>query len=346
MYKKIPIHLFIPDKVKDNELLLETIKIASEHGISFLWVEVEEEKDLIFLEKISSINSIVAVIKNVEILKIVIEKGISRIVITPFIVEKLLQLSENYRRKIERVYITLTFNTQNEQRFVDKLNQLVLRADELRKSGIEVFINFYHPDPVVHFNVSLLMKQRYQTKHVITFTTCETGEESVLLNGLSLGSMFYEGIGEEILLWVSPSTNFDERVTEMVGVIKKVLGALGLFPKGYSIISCPTCGRCRMDLLKMTEEINRKFHLLEKQYKAEGKELEKVGGLTVAVMGCNVNGPGEARNADIGIAGKGNKTGILFKNGKPFKTLPENNLVDELILYVRAIIDHKFRVAI
>jgi len=133
-----------------------------------------------------------------------------------------------------------------------------------------------------------------------------------------------------------------ESLQESILFAIKILGSCKLFPKGYTIISCPTCGRCRLDLLHITKEIDNKMKMLEEQFNRKGKKLEDIGGISVAVMGCNVNGPGEARNADIGIAGRNNKTGVLFKNGKPFKSLPEKRLVNELIKHTRAIIEHKF----
>jgi (E)-4-hydroxy-3-methylbut-2-enyl-diphosphate synthase len=99
-----------------------------------------------------------------------------------------------------------------------------------------------------------------------------------------------------------------------------------------------------LDIEKMTKRISGKLKVLEEEYNQQGKRLEDVGGITVAVMGCNVNGPGEARNADIGIAGRKNKTGVLFKEGTPLKTLPENELIDELIMHTKALIDRMFEV--
>ena len=93
--------------------------------------------------------------------------------------------------------------------------------------------------------------------------------------------------------------------------------------------------------LQHDKKIDARLKKMEKRYNEEGKRLEDTGGIIVAVMGCNVNGPGEARNADIGIAGRKDKTGIIFKNGKPFKTLPENRLVDELILHTKNLIDER-----
>ena len=86
---------------------------------------------------------------------------------------------------------------------------------------------------------------------------------------------------------------------------------------GVSLVSCPTCGRTKIDLISIAGEVEKRLSNVEKDIK-------------VAVMGCAVNGPGEAREADIGIAG-GNGEGLIFKKGEIIKRLPENQLIDEFI---------------
>ena len=102
---------------------------------------------------------------------------------------------------------------------------------------------------------------------------------------------------------------------------KEILSALSLTDKGgMDIVSCPTCGRTKIDLIALVEEFERKA-------KASGLDKKKI---KVALMGCVVNGPGEAREADIGIAG-GIGEGLLFKKGKTVRKIREDRLVDELI---------------
>ena len=96
-----------------------------------------------------------------------------------------------------------------------------------------------------------------------------------------------------------------------------ILESLDLRQKGIKIISCPTCGRTNIDLVGLAERVEEKL---------EDIKLP----ITVAVMGCEVNGPGEAKEADIGIAG-GKKQGIIFKKGKQVKTVKEDKLLDTLL---------------
>ena len=104
---------------------------------------------------------------------------------------------------------------------------------------------------------------------------------------------------------------------------KDILKALGLGKPGPRIISCPTCGRTQIDLIAIEEQVEKRLQNCTKP-------------ITVAVMGCVVNGPGEAREADVGIAG-GNGVGLLFRHGKILRRVPEEKLVDALMEEIEAL---------
>jgi (E)-4-hydroxy-3-methylbut-2-enyl-diphosphate synthase len=120
-----------------------------------------------------------------------------------------------------------------------------------------------------------------------------------------------EGIGDTIRVSLTRDP------VEEIRTGFEILGALGIRRRGIEIISCPTCGRCNIDL----------FGILEKVEKAL---MTRSVAIKVAIMGCIVNGPGEAREADIGIAG-GDDTGILFRKGKVIKTVLQKDLVEVLL---------------
>ena len=112
---------------------------------------------------------------------------------------------------------------------------------------------------------------------------------------------------------------------EEIKVAKQILRSLDMLPnRGMDIVSCPTCGRTRIGLIELVEQFERRA--------AEEGLLGK--SIKVALMGCAVNGPGEAREADIGIAG-GIGEGLLFKKGKIIKKIKENDLVEELISEIK-----------
>lgn len=140
----------------------------------------------------------------------------------------------------------------------------------------------------------------------------ETGTErmGVIKSAIGIGSLLQRGIGDTIR--VSLTANPVREVAAGFDILK----ALDL-RAGVQFISCPTCGRTRIDLIGIANEAERRLT-------ACGKNIK------VAVMGCAVNGPGEAREADIGIAG-GNGVGLIFKKGQVIRKVPENVLVDSLM---------------
>ncbi|MBU0985722.1 MAG: flavodoxin-dependent (E)-4-hydroxy-3-methylbut-2-enyl-diphosphate synthase [Proteobacteria bacterium] len=136
----------------------------------------------------------------------------------------------------------------------------------------------------------------------------------IVKSALGIGMLLAEGIGDTIRVSLTRDP------VEEVRVGYEILRALDIRRHGAEIISCPTCGRCKIDLFDIVERIEKALLL---------KPLP----IKLAIMGCVVNGPGEAREADIGIAG-GDGTGILFKKGKVIKKFPEEKLVEVLLAEV------------
>jgi len=134
-------------------------------------------------------------------------------------------------------------------------------------------------------------------------------------SAIAMGILLEEGIGDTIR--VSLTTD----PVKEIAVAKEILLALGM-RKGLDIISCPTCGRTRINLIKLTEEVEAALEPFADQ------------AISVAVMGCAVNGPGEAREADFGIAG-GKGEGLIFARGQIVKKVPEADLVHELVNLIR-----------
>src|SRR4030042_1458382 len=133
----------------------------------------------------------------------------------------------------------------------------------------------------------------------------------IIKSSVGLGILLSEGIGDTIRV------SLTAKPEEEVRVAYEILKSLGLRKKGVDIISCPTCGRCRIDLKGLATKVEYRLRNIDKP-------------ITVAVMGCVVNGPGEARGADFGIAG-GKGRGIIFKKGKILKTVKEDELLEALL---------------
>jgi len=133
----------------------------------------------------------------------------------------------------------------------------------------------------------------------------------VIKSAVGLGILLAEGIGDTIRVSLTGDPVLEVRAA--YGILR----ALGIRSRGVDIISCPTCGRCEVDLISLVEEVQDRLEHIEAP-------------LTVAVMGCVVNGPGEAREADIGIAG-GKGVGLLFKKGEVIEKVKEEAWVERLV---------------
>lgn len=163
---------------------------------------------------------------------------------------------------------------------------------------------------------------------------------------LRAGALLYEGIGDTLLILPDAGEPGAagagmSQAEAAISSLGTVMGELGLVPRAYTIVSCPTCGRCVMDIPAMAEKTGRMLERVTGRYRERGRAVEQAGGITVAVMGCNVNGPGEARAADVGIAGGRGGTGTLFRGGRPVATLPERELIPALEEQVVRIIEEK-----
>jgi len=137
-------------------------------------------------------------------------------------------------------------------------------------------------------------------------------------SAVALGSLLMDGIGDTIRISLAADP------TEEVKVAYEILKACGLRKKGVNLIACPSCGRAEIDLIGLTRDVEQRLAPLK-------------ANVSVAVMGCVVNGPGEATDADYGIAG-GRGFGLIFKNGEVVQRVEENNLVDTLVAVIQA--DH------
>ena len=149
-------------------------------------------------------------------------------------------------------------------------------------------------------------------------------EAGTLISGtvksaIGIGLLLYKGIGDTFRVSLSRDP------VEEVKVAYEILRALDLRHRGPEIISCPTCGRCEIDLFGLVDKVEQALYGIEASPK-------------VAIMGCVVNGPGEAREADVGVAG-GRGQGILFKKGERVKKIPEEKLAEVLVEEVERIVE-------
>lgn len=170
----------------------------------------------------------------------------------------------------------------------------------LKSSNVKVMVDAYR----------LIAEQCDYPLH-LGVTETGTKKMGIVKSFAGIGALLLDGIGDTIRVSLTADP------VEEIYVAKDLLKAVGLEKGGVEIISCPTCGRTRIDIIGLVDEVERRLSGCKKDIK-------------VAIMGCAVNGPGEAREADIGIAG-GDGVGLIFKKGEVVRKVREEDIVDELV---------------
>ncbi|MBB5080630.1 flavodoxin-dependent (E)-4-hydroxy-3-methylbut-2-enyl-diphosphate synthase [Nonomuraea endophytica] len=183
----------------------------------------------------------------------------------------------------------------------------------------DIKISVKHNDPVVMINAYRLLAQRCDYPLHLGVTEAGPAFQGTIKSAVAFGALLAEGIGDTIRVSLSAPP------VEEVKVGAQILESLGLRERGLEIVSCPSCGRAQVDVYTLAEQV---------QAGLEGMKVP----LRVAVMGCVVNGPGEAREADLGVA-SGNGKGQIFVKGEVIKTVPESQIVETLIKEAMRIAD-------
>lgn len=256
-----------------------------------------------------------------------IENGVSALRINPGNIGSIDKVKEVAKAAKDRnIPIRIGVNSGSlKKEILDKYGKVCPEA--LVESALEhvrILENVNYDDIVISIKSSNVMQMvdsyRMISKVVdyplhLGVTEAGTIWRGTIKSSVGIGALLSEGIGDTIRISLTGDP------VEEVRVGREILKSLGYLNEGIEFISCPTCGRTQIDLIKIAEEVEKRLINYNKNLK-------------VAVMGCVVNGPGEAREADIGIAG-GNGEGLIFKKGKIVKKVKEEELVDELIEQIK-----------
>ncbi len=188
----------------------------------------------------------------------------------------------------------------------------VLAVRELEQLDFEdIVVSAKASSPRLMIDTYRLLSEAIRYPLHLGVTEAGTRAEGIIRSAVGLGALLSDGIGDTIR--VSLTADPVEEAAAGFAILK----ALGLRQRGATLISCPTCGRTEVPLMKIAEEVERRLAAVTAPIK-------------VAVMGCVVNGPGEAREADIGIAG-GKEQFMLFRKGEPVRKISQETAVDELM---------------
>lgn len=196
----------------------------------------------------------------------------------------------------------------------------VRTLNEIEKMGFDdLVLSIKSSDVAMNYKAHIIVREMTDHPLHIGITESGTPRTGKLKSAVGIGALLLAGIGDTIRV------SLTEDPIEEVRFAKKILETVGLKRKSIEIVSCPTCGRTEIDLIRLADEVEERLAPIAVECELCGKKQIKV-----AVMGCAVNGPGEAREADYGIAG-GKGEGLIFANGNIVKKVKEDRLIDELI---------------
>lgn len=190
----------------------------------------------------------------------------------------------------------------------------------IEKLGYDnLVVSLKSSDVRMNYDAHMLISKECNFPIHVGITEAGTLKRGQVKSAVGIGALLLNGIGDTIRVSLTADP------VEEVYYAKEILRATGLAESVIDIVSCPTCGRTAIELEKLVGEVERRLVPIEKKLTASGKDRIKV-----AVMGCAVNGPGEAKEADFGVAG-GHGEGLIFKKGEIIKKVDESRIVSELI---------------
>jgi (E)-4-hydroxy-3-methylbut-2-enyl-diphosphate synthase len=300
-------------KTSDVERSVSQINALEASGCQIVRLAVKDREDALALKKIKRATRIPLVADihfDYRLALMSIESGADKIRLNPGNIYK----KEEVRKvvsalKAARIPLRIGLNSGSVK---DSGRPNAKAADKLVKSAltyIRMVEGFGFRDIVVSLKASNVMDTVLAYRKIaglcdyplhLGVTATGSPFAGAIKSSIALGALLIDGIGDTIRV------SLTDEPSKEVYAAKVILESLGLRKFGPQIISCPTCGRCEVDLVKLVGEFEEKV------------SLPGLKPLKVALMGCVVNGPGEAKEADIGIA-FGKKEGMLFKNGKPVK---------------------------
>ena len=315
---------------RDVKATVKQIKELEAAGCQIVRCAIPEEKDALAIKQIKKhikIPLVADIHFNYRLALIAIEAGADKIRINPGNIggtEKLKSVVSACKER--KIPIRIGVNSGSlEKEILKKYRRPTAEAlVESAMKNIRILEKLKFRDIVVSIKSTsvpvtieayrMLSKRIDHPLHV-GITEAGISTSGIIKSSVGIGALLSEGIGDTIRVSLT-----GDPVNEVI-VGKEILRSLELIKSGVTIISCPTCGRCEIDVEGIAKAVQERTMGVKKPVK-------------IAIMGCAVNGPGEAADADVGLAG-GKGTGLIFRNGKIVKKVPESQMVKELMKEVR-----------
>lgn len=211
------------------------------------------------------------------------------------------------------------YGARRAEALVESARRNIALLEELNYTEIKVSLKASRVMETVH--AYRLFSEKFDYPLHVGISEAGPPPQGIIKSAVGIGILLSEGIGDTIRVSLTASP------VEEVRVAYGILRSLGIINEGVDLISCPTCGRCSIDIISLANRVSERLSNIKIP-------------LTVAVMGCPVNGPGEAREADFGVAG-GHGRGILFKKGRVFKEVREDQIIESLATLIEEELNRK-----
>lgn len=320
-------------KPADIEKTVRQIKELEAAGCEIVRLAVNDDADARAIKKIKAkvrIPLVADIHFNWRLALEAIDSGVDKIRLNPGNIYKKEEIKEIVKAaKINRIPIRVGLNSGSLPKGTNHRPKTWATPQIMAESALDyirILESFHFYDIVVSLKASNIpdtveayrrMSKLCSYPFHLGLTAAGTAYSAVVKSSIALGALLLEGIGDTIRVSLT-----DKPQAEVIAA-KTILEAVGLRNFGPQIISCPTCGRCEVDLVRIAKN-------LEEELNTKRYPRKAVRAFKIAVMGCVVNGPGEAKEADIGIA-FGKKEGLLFRKGKPVKKVSSGKCVDALL---------------
>ena len=329
----VKIQSMTTSKTSNVETTVSQISALEMAGCEIVRVAVSDEADALAIQKIKNkihIPLVADIHLSPSLAILAIENGADKVRINPGNIggEKEIKKVADCI-KAHKIPVRVGANTGSiEKNFLEKYGKNEFSLVESALFYVALLVKYGVEDIVISVKASSapLTVKAYELLHTRTdyplhlgVTEAGTMEAGVIKSAVGIGSLLMRGIGDTIRVSLT-----DNPVKE-VETAKLILRACGLDENYVEVVSCPTCGRCGWESMALAEKVTAFL----KPYKKRAK---------IAVMGCVVNGPGEAKDADLGIAG-GKDACLLFKKGEPYKKVSINDAEEELFKEIRALLD-------
>ena len=330
--ERVKIQSMATTKTSDVEKTLAQISALKDAGCEIVRVAIADEGDADAVKEIVSkidIPLVADIHFSKKLAAKAIENGVDKVRINPGNIggEREIKYVADCL-KTHKIPVRVGANTGSiEKSFLQKygktadalVESALYNASILEKYGVnDIVLSVKASDVKLTFNAYLLLANRTSYPLHVGVTEAGTTEMGLVKSAVGIGALLLNGVGDTIRVSLA-----DDPVKEVYAA-KNILRACGLDNEFVEVVACPTCGRCSWESMRLAEKVSEFVKGVKKRAK-------------IAVMGCVVNGPGEAKDADIGIAGGGDDC-LIFKKGEPYKKVSAKNAEEEFFKEIRLLL--------